>query len=191
MSFSFDPVPQSAAHYSLSAVLDIVDKAVKVAAVLIAAAWGYLNYRRGRTFKRRLEPRISGKIFCRDGTWLLCGEAELKNVGLSVVTIEQKGTAILVDDCVMVTDPSSSSRVVQERVAVLEVFKAHGWIEPGESIKQSFLNALPSRADRVAARLRIRIVSHKTEWNDDSIAEIVPPSKPEAEAPRTTGKPGC
>jgi hypothetical protein len=190
MLFLFDPVPQATAHSSLSAVLDIVDKVVKVAAVLIAAAWGYLNYRRGRTFKRRLEPRISGKIFFRDGTWLLCGEAELKNVGLSVVTIEQKGTAIIVDDCLVVTGEGGSSRVAQERVAVLEVFKAHGWIEPGESIKQSFLNALPSRADRVAARLRIRIVSHKTEWNDDSIAELVPPPKPDLGPQNPTGKSG-
>jgi hypothetical protein len=189
MLFLFDPVPQASAHASFSAILDIVDKAVKVAAVLIAAAWGYLNYRRGRTFKRRLEPRISGKIFCRDGTWLLCGEAELKNVGLSVVTIEQKGTAIIVDDCLVVTDAGGSPRVTQERVAVLEVFKAHGWIEPGESIKQSFLNALPSRANRVAARLRVRVVSHKTEWNDDSVAEIVQPPKPEPEAPKADAKP--
>jgi hypothetical protein len=75
------------------------------------------------------------------------------------------------------------------RVAVLEVFKAHGWIEPGESIKQSFLNTLPSRADRVAARLRLRVVSHNTEWNDDSVAEIVPPAKPDLEVPKPVGKP--
>ena len=189
MLFLFDPVPQAAAHSSLSAVLDIVDKVVKVAAVLIAAAWGYLNYRRGRTFKRRLEPRISGKIIFSNGAWLLCGEAELKNVGLSVVTIEQKGTAIVVDDLAVASDGAGSSRVASERVAVLEVFKAHGWIEPGESIKQSFLNTLPSRADRVAARLRLRVVSHNTEWNDDSVAEIALPPKSEPGGPKAAGKP--
>jgi len=196
MQLFVDPVVQTTANSALSTTLDIIDKGVKVVAVLIAGVWGYLNYRRGRTFKRRLEPRISGKVFRSNGAWLLCGLAQLKNVGLSKVTIEQKGTAIVIDDQLLVYDPSGISRVESERVAVLEVFKVHGWIEPGESIEQSFLRALPGRANRVAARLRLRIVSPASrwrkalartagplrlqidcsgiEWNDDSIAEIVP-----------------
>jgi hypothetical protein len=201
-----NPVVQNTANAPLSTTLDIIDKAVKVIAVLIAGVWGYLNYRRGRTFKRRLEPRISGKVFRSNGAWLLCGLAQLKNVGLSKVTIEQKGTAIVVDDQLLMYDPVGVPRVESERVAVLEVFKVHGWIEPGEPIEQSFLRVLPERANRVAIHLRLRIVSPASwwrralarmtgplgmrvncrgiEWNDDSIAEIVldsaqtEPSKP-------------
>lgn len=176
MLYVFEPAAQAAAHPTLSTVLDLIDKIVKVVAVLIAAAWGYLNYRRGRTFKRRLEPRISGKIFVRNNTYLLCGQAQLKNVGLSVVTIEQKGTAILVDDQLLVEEAGKPARVEMQRVKVLEVFGAHGWIEPGEPIEQSFLIALPEAKNRVAARLRLRIVSHGVEWNDDSIAEIIEPA---------------
>jgi hypothetical protein len=172
----FEPATQAAAHPTLSTVLDFIDKIVKVVAVLIAGAWGYLNYRRGRTFKRRLEPRISGKIFVRNNSYLLCGQAQLKNVGLSVVTIEQKGTAIVVDDELLVEEAGQPPRVETQRVKVLEVFAAHGWIEPGEPIEQSFLIALPEAKNRVAARLRLRIVSHSVEWNDDSIAEIVEPA---------------
>jgi hypothetical protein len=183
-------VAQTTAQTSYATVLDFVDKAVKVAAVLIAGAWGYLNYRRGRTFKRRLEPRISGKILHSNGAWLLSGVAQLKNVGLSVVTIEQKGTAIVVDDFLVVTDASGATRVKEERVAVLEVFKAHGWIEPGEPIEESFLIPLPNRPNRVAAHLRLRIVSSKTEWNNDSVAEMVPPPAPDPE-PQTKGAPAA
>jgi hypothetical protein len=179
MPFFVDPAAQAAAPSSLSTFLDIVDKVVKVAAVFIAAAWGYLNYRRGRTFKRRLEPKISGKIFSSNGSWVLSGVAQLKNVGLSVVTIEQQGTAIVVDDLLVITDPGKPARIASEGVAVLEVFKAHGWIEPGEPIEQSFLITLPERANRVAARMRLRIVSHGTEWNDDTVAEVVQPCAPE------------
>lgn len=164
---------KAAAQSTLSTILDVIDKAVKIIAVLIAGAWGYLNYRRGRTFKRRLEPRISGKVFRSNGAWLLCGLAQLKNVGLSEVTINQKGTAIIIDDQLLVNDVSGAPKVKNERVVVLEVFKAHGWIEPGEPIEESFLRALPECADRAAVRLRLRIVSSGIEWNSDTIAEIV------------------
>jgi hypothetical protein len=160
------------ANSTLSTTLDVIDKIVKIVAVLIAGAWGYLNYRRGRTFKHRLEPRITGKIFAKDENWMLCGEAQLKNVGLSRVTIEQKGTAIIVDDQLLVKEVDKPARVVTERTAVLEVFKKHGWIEPGEPIEQSFLIVLPERRNRVAARLSLRIVAEGIEWNDDAIAEI-------------------
>jgi hypothetical protein len=185
MPFLVDPAATTPPTSSLSAVLDIIDKIVKVAAVFIAAAWGYLNYRRGRTFKRRLEPKISGKIFLSNSAWILSGVAQLKNVGLSVVTIEQKGTAIVIDDLLVVADAGKPARIASETVAVLEVFKAHGWIEPGEPIEQSFLITLPERANRVAAKMRLRIVSHGIEWNDDTVAEIVQPG-----ASEKAGQPG-
>jgi hypothetical protein len=181
-----DPAAPGAASSALSTVLDVVDKVVKVVAVLIAGLWGYLNYRRGRTFERRLEPRISGKVFRSHEAWLLCGLAQLKNIGLSKVTIEQKGTAMVIDDLLLVKDPTGAPRVESERIAVLEVFKAHGWIEPGELTEKSFLHALPERANRAAVRLRLRIVSSGIEWNDDTIAEIVQESaKPEPPKPAT------
>jgi len=156
----------------LSTVLDIVDKSVKVAAVLIAGTWAYLNYLRGRTFKRRLEPQISGNLLCVDKDWFVCGEAQLKNVGLSKVTIEQKGTAIVVEDLVVAKDSKDSPAVFSDEVAVLEVFKTHKWLEPGETVKESFLTLLPSDRNRIAVRLGLRVVSHDIEWNADSIAEI-------------------
>lgn len=183
MPFLVDPAAATPPPSSLSTTLDIIDKVVKVAAVFIAAAWGYLNYRRGRTFKRRLEPKISGKIFLSNGTWILTGVAQLKNVGLSVVTIEQKGTAIVIDDLLVVTDAGKPARIASDNVAVLEVFKSHGWIEPGEPIEQSFLITLPERANRVGARMRLGIVSHGIEWNDDTVAEVVQPGATEKPSP--------
>ena len=53
---------------------------------------------------------------------------------------------------------------------VLGVFERHGWIEPGETIEESFAAPLPVRNDRAAVRLRLRIVSRhrifkNIEWN--------------------------
>src|ERR1700683_1384896 len=90
------PVPEPA--YLLSSLLDVIDKVTKIAALLIGGGWVYLNYRRGRTFEKRLELKISGKEIEGKGEPLLSGSAQIKNVGLSKFPIQQKGTAILVFD---------------------------------------------------------------------------------------------
>jgi hypothetical protein len=83
--------PPAAVNQSrhLSDVLDIIDKVTKIIALFIGAGWAYLNYLRGRTFKRRLEPSITGKTIRSKGLLLLSGVAQVKNVGLSKVVIQQ------------------------------------------------------------------------------------------------------
>ena len=178
----------------LSTTLDVLDKVVKILAVIIGSAWAYLNYRRGRTFTHRLEPEVSGKIFRYRDAWLLSGVAKVKNVGLSKVSIEQRGTAVIIDDIVLKTSQGEPPKLETEEISngVLEVFKAHGWIEPGEPIEESFLFALPFQSDRVAVRLGLRIVSEDIEWNADSIAELPQPSQEDAELGQpATGESGA
>lgn len=157
---------------TLSIVLDVIDKGSKIVGILIAGAWGYLNYRRGRTFEHRLEPTISGKLINSRGIWILTGVAQLKNVGLSKASIQQRGTAVELHDLVLAVSGNCSARVTRVDLAVLEVFEEHAWIEPGETIDHSFIRALPVRTDRVGVRLGLRIISDDIEWNADSIAEL-------------------
>ncbi len=160
----------SAEPSQLSAVLDVIDKVIKILAVLIGGGWAYLNYRRGRTFKRRLEPSISGKTIRRDRKLFLSGLAQLKNVGLSKVVIEQEGTAIEVIGLRPLG--ASGDTIMRDELAVLPVFESHGWIEPGEPIQESFFLPVPSGDDLAAIQLRLRIVSKGIEWNGDSTVEI-------------------
>jgi hypothetical protein len=157
--------------------LDIIDKAVKIAAVIIGALWGYLNYVRGRTFKKRLELTICGKTLRRGGALLLSGSAQLKNVGLSKVAIQQRGTAILIYD---LKASSSVERepisALEERTLVQSVFENHGWIEPGETIEESFLLQLPEKRERIGIKLELRIVAAHIEWNANSMVELENPS---------------
>ena len=172
----------------LSEVLDIIDKATKIIALFIGAGWAYLNYRRGRTFKRRLEPTITGKTVRSKGVLLVSGVAQAKNVGLSKVTIEQVGTAI---EVLAVVSGSKGLEPIlgTQDVAVLSVFEVHGWIEPGEAVVESFLVSVPENPETVAFRLLLRIVSEHIEWNCDSIVEIVD-DHPSVEAARAAPKSG-
>lgn len=140
--------------------LDAADKVIKALAVLVGALWTWMNYVRGRIYKRKLEPGVSGEIFSKDGISYLLIACHLKNVGQSLYTIEQKGTG-----CEII----ALSRNDPTRLSVLEVFKDHGWIEPGEQINQPLLQELPDPKTFSALQLNLRIVSHGIEWNDSSI----------------------
>jgi hypothetical protein len=177
MSWPLDHAAQTSAHKALEAItLDVVDKGVKIAAVLIGGIWTYLNYARGRTFRRRLEPCISGKISpgVSAGAWMVSGIAQVKNVGLSKVDIEKEPTAIMIDDLVLGATAKGTPKLLEQRIpgGVFDVFDLHRWIEPGETIEQSFAVPLPANPNRAGVKLRLRIVSrHKffksIEWNAD------------------------
>jgi hypothetical protein len=156
----------------LSTALDLIDKAVKILAVAIGAGWTYLNYVRGRTFKKRLEPKISGRKVDGKGISFLSGSAQIKNVGLSKFPIEQRGTAILVFDLKPSTAVKQPTAMVEERTTVRSVFKDHGWIEPGETIEESFLLQLPENEQRVAIKLELRVVAAYIEWNANCIVDM-------------------
>jgi len=168
----FEPSAAFGSSSHLSAVLDIIDKATKITAVFIGGGWVYLNYLRGRTFKHRLEPNIISRTVRSDGVLLLSGSAQIKNVGLSRVPIQQKGTAIEVLGYILNNANLAQPKVTLQNISVRSVFEAHGWIEPGEQIEESFLIAVPEAGGNVAFRLNLRIVSAGIEWNSDCVTEI-------------------
>lgn len=167
----------------LSITLDVVDKVTKILAVFIGGVWAYLNYIRGRTFKRRLEPNVSGKTITKGKVSFLSGLAQVKNVGLSRVGINQRGTAITIAVLVLEETEASPPRLSEKETEVRPVFKSHGWIEPGEQIQESFFTLVPEGSRSVALHVRLRIVSDGIEWNGDSTIELTPgdwivPAKP-------------
>jgi hypothetical protein len=155
----------------LSSILDIVDKVTKVLALVIGGAWAYLNYRRGRTFKKRLELKVTGKTAQEGKILFLSGTAQIKNVGLSKFPIEQRGTAILIFDLTPAASVTQPADFIEKRAGVRSVFKEHGWIEPGETIEESFLLQLPENEERVAMKLDLRVVAAHIEWNANCIVE--------------------
>jgi len=162
-------LPLSTESPRLSFLLDVIDKLTKILALVIGAGWAYVNYVRGRTFSKRLEPKIAGKWVQREGRSLLSGSAQIKNVGLSKFPIRQKGTAILVFDLLPSAPVEKPTDAVEERVRVREVFKQHAWIEPGETVEENFLLQLPDTSSRLAIKLELRVVAADIEWNANSI----------------------
>lgn len=153
-------------------LLATIDEAVKVTAVLVGGAWTYLNYARGRTFRTRLEVDLSGSIG-HEGEFFL-GECLAKNVGLSKIPLQSKGTGVSVFAVRLATRADGSHRAWEEEVMVLPLYMKHGWIEPGETIGEPVLVAVPkSEMPLLGVRIAVMISNGTTTWNASKIVEYV------------------
>ena len=146
-------------HPYASFWLDFADKGIKGLAVIVAGAWTYMNFKKSRTFQRKLEPSITGEIFESGGQHYVLVTTRLKNMGQSKYTITQEGTGL---------EALKLSPHGRERISITSVFKDHAWIEPGEQIEDPILLIIPPPSTFVAVRLVLRVVSkvpEATEWN--------------------------
>ncbi len=162
--------------------IEIIDLVMKGLALIIGAGWTVLTYLRGRTFKPRLEPMILGSIFPSNGIMCLSITAKLKNVGLTKIPIIQRGTAIRI--FAYKPDPGVTGAVEPSRIATLEVFSDHEWIEPGEQVENSRVFLLPTTTTPIrAVHLKLRVVSRTNKakpgivWISDQVIPFADPSK--------------
>jgi hypothetical protein len=139
-------------------------------AIVGGAVWTYFNYFKGRVYQPRLEPKVTGRLVCKKDVTYVIASAELKNLGLSNVAIQQKGSGLVVSSF----DAGGSTQGVRsaewDDLAAFPVFENHAWVEPGETINDQRLIVIPNCA-QVAIMIRLRLVFNKIEWNVSSIIE--------------------
>ena len=157
--------PPPPSHFS-SAVANI-KAIVETAAITVGGIWAYYKFFRGRTFRPRLEPAISGRASESKSLTNVLISAQLKNVGLSKVAISKEGSAIRV----FATDPTKTDGVAEwQRAITVGVFEKHGWIEPGETIIDQALVSVAGVGHK-AVKLELRLVGDHIEWNALCIIE--------------------
>lgn len=164
-------------------VSDVLENVATVIAFGAGAVWAYFNFFKGRTYRSRLEPTVSGKLISRGDANYLIVTAQLKNVGLSNVRIDQKGSALRVFAYTVGGHASKARSVEQSRLITFSVFEDHGWIEPGELIEDQRLVAIPD-IEYVALQIKLRLVSNKIEWNSAAIIEAPQPLDSPGNKPR-------
>lgn len=133
-----------------------------VAAIFLGALIGYYKFLRGRVFRPRLEPAVSGRMERLDGIDYLIVTLQLKNVGASRVVIcrQSSGLNIFLDQAHRLPK-NEAERLTLENVAwdepvTLPVLENHEWIESGETIQEAKIIAIAAGA-RVAVKLQLRI----------------------------------
>lgn len=155
--------------------LDATDKVLKILGILGGAVFAYYKFVKGRMFRPRLEPSVSGETFRKNDRDYLIATIALKNVGTSKVEIKQAGTALRVfgspTSAIDDAEPSTQASADWKRIGTLSVFEKHGWIESAELIEDQILVAIPD--DQLAIKLELRIVGQRLEWNAKTIVPVV------------------
>jgi hypothetical protein len=168
------PVPQPSEFdqvgFGISAFVELLKNVFEIAAIGAGAIWTYFNFFKGRTYRPRLECKVDGSVETHSGRSLMKVVVRAKNVGLSKVSIEQRGTILQVYPAV--TQGSSPSFPCQvmwgDKPAVFDVFKDHAWVEPSEPVEDQVLIELPDNK-APAYKLNLKVLSKKISWTARNI----------------------
>jgi hypothetical protein len=143
-------------------------------AFIVAGIWAYRRYVKTREDKPRLEPSITARSVPFGGTQYVLVTLQIRNTGVCDVDISQKGTGL---DVSLVTRGSTSGDVVPATWTappILEVFKNHQWIEPGETITDQVLLDTPV-SEQLILKMELHLYSQKNNvrWQAISIVPTI------------------
>jgi hypothetical protein len=123
---------------NVKTVVDILQALITSAAVVIGGIWAYFKFAQGRTFRPRIEVAMSGQWRDVGESKLLHARIRVKNIGLSRITLIQKGTGLRVS--LMAENQSASpARSSWLDGKVYKILDKHAWIEPGETVSDELL----------------------------------------------------
>jgi hypothetical protein len=96
----------------------------------------------------------------------------IRNIGLSRVPIEKRGTALLIYPAHLPEEgPSFPSQVQRnEPVAAFDVFAGQPWVEPSEPTSESFMVTLPHK-DRTIYKVALKVASGRVWWTAETVVE--------------------
>ncbi len=144
--------------------LDIADKVIKASAVLLGGIWTWINYRRSRTYAKKLDLQLSGNVFEKQDLYIEINVG-LKNLGAGRHPLQQEGTS-----CELIAIMTDLS---EQPIGLFSIFKLDEWIEPGESISDSILHKIQIPADEIVwVRIELRVIWKGLEWNSSCLVRV-------------------
>ena len=112
-------------------------------ALIAGGVWAYFKFAKGRTFRDRLIPTVSGRFVTIKGSFFLIVTTQIKNVGLSRIAFNEELSSLVVYEYV----PSSGNEILGVMNKPLTSFKVFSdndrYLEPNETVKHQTLIALP------------------------------------------------
>jgi hypothetical protein len=163
-----DRVKQGA---TLTNILDNGQKIFTILGIAVGGVWVYFNFFKGRVYRVRIEPTISGEVFDNDDVTYVIVKIQLKNVGLSKVDIQQKGSGFRVYAYQGSGNISKTQRVKVERLGTFSIFEDHGWIESSEKITEEQLISLPKN-NYFAFLLELRVVVQSISFKTKTVVSV-------------------
>jgi len=127
-------------------------------ALIAGGVWAYFKFAKGRTFRDRLTPSVSGRFVSTNGSVFLIVTTQLQNVGLSRIAFDQEVSSLMVFEYV----PAESEEIWSIKNSPLAAFKVFGeedrYIEPNEIIERQTLIVLP-RVSSIGYQLELKVFS--------------------------------
>jgi hypothetical protein len=145
-------------------------KIFQIAAIIAGALAAYLQWFRGRLYRKRLEISVSSLLIGNPPSQLLA-IARLKNVGLSKTAIKHSRSCLRVFSALPSQPISEMMSVEWKRESTFPIFQQHGWIESGETIEDQLLVTLPEGRPWTY-RVEVLIASGRIDWTAASIANV-------------------
>lgn len=155
------------------AIVDMGSAVVTAAAVVVAGTWGYFRFVKSRTYRLRLAAEPGGEWVDIEGKPHLRVRIDVRNIGASVVWLEQSGTALAVSRLAP-SVPGKDRRSWVDQISKQTILKDHEWIEPGERVHDELLLDLGVDAPiivQVEARLIWRR-KKKRWWRNDKNIDV-------------------
>jgi hypothetical protein len=153
-----DPV-----HALASFWLDVIDKLVKLAAVCLGGIWTYWNYRKSRTYARKLDLQVMGNVQIIQNIYIDI-IATLKNAGASRHFISSSDSYCTVS--AILNDLSELP------IYISNIEAPNGMLEPGESINAAIFHIHKYSPRMVWLKISLRTVSDDLEWYTSSILRV-------------------
>jgi hypothetical protein len=159
-----DAAPSPVINARVDAVLDTIEKILKIAAYIVGGTWVYFNYFKGRTHKPRMEIKVSGSSLTTPGCGLYRVQAQARNVGLSKIEIVDEGSGLRI----LGYDASKAVDQWTHLATYPVLTKSNQWIEPGVTIEEHLL--VPVVPGKYAAiRADLILSSRNVRWKAAAI----------------------
>jgi hypothetical protein len=140
-------------------IFDIFSKLLTMIALVLGAIVAYFKFVKGRIYRPRIEPAITGKFAEVNGISFVLIEIILKNVGTSKISLDQSSGLDICLDEIRKLPVNPAERLPIETAEWQEpksfkVFQDHKWIESGETIREEKMFAISP--DVAAAKLSLQ-----------------------------------
>src|SRR5688572_17032504 len=125
-----------------------------VVAIVVGGAAAYYQFLRGRTFRPRLETRLTSSILQVGTRQYLKVFGAVRNTGASKIDLDLQASALRI----FAGKPRIQTDEVAwgEPVATLRFTERHKWIEPGETITETWLISLADALSVELLRAEVR-----------------------------------
>jgi hypothetical protein len=137
---------------------EAVANVTQTLALIAGGVWAYFKFAKGRTFRDRLIPTVSGKFISIDGSVFLIVATQLHNVGLSRIALDHEASSLIVFEYF----PPEPEEIRSVKNIPLTTFQVFGdkdrYIEPNEIVERQTLIALP-RLSSIGYQLELNMLS--------------------------------